>query len=92
MMRIAIATCASLPDWEVDDRPLFAAFEDLGVNAPVVAWDDGAFDWAATDACLIRTTWDYQDRLDDYLQWVDHVSGCTSLYNPPAIVRWNTHK
>ena len=34
-MRIAIATCASLPDWEVDDRPLLAAFDTLGVDAPV---------------------------------------------------------
>jgi hypothetical protein len=41
---------------------------------------------------LLRTTWDYQDKLPAFRSWVDHVAGCTRLFNPAPVVRWNTHK
>ncbi|MCP4245563.1 MAG: hypothetical protein GY778_00800 [bacterium] len=91
-MRIALATCANLPDWEVDDRPLHAAFRDLGVKIARPVWDDPAVDWSAFDACLIRTTWDYQEKRDAYVAWVQLVAGLTQLFNPPDVVCWNTHK
>ena len=55
-------------------------------------WDDTAFDWAGCDACLIRTTWDYQERYDEFIAWARRVSGETKLFNPFEIVRWNTDK
>ncbi len=92
MTKIALATCRRLPDWEVDDAPLHEALSALGVEVLRPAWDDPEFDWAACDACLIRTTWDYVPRQDAYVAWADHVATMTRLFNPPEIVRWNTHK
>ncbi|MEC9372196.1 MAG: hypothetical protein VYC34_00055, partial [Planctomycetota bacterium] len=91
-MRIALATCANLPDWEVDDAPLHEALRRRGVDLHQPAWDDPRFEWAACDAVLIRTTWDYMERCDEYVAWADRVAARTRLYNPPAVVRWNTHK
>ena len=56
------------------------------------AWDDPAFDWGTCDACLIRTTWDYMDRRDEFVRWAARVAKLTMLFNPPDVVRWNTHK
>ena len=28
-------------------------------------------DWASFDLVVIRSTWDYFDRLDEYLEWAD---------------------
>ncbi len=89
-MRLALATCATVPTWEVDDRPFHAALAARGIDAPQVVWDDPAVDWAAFDAVLIRTTWDYQDRRDAFVAWAERLP--VPLHNPPEIVRWNTHK
>jgi len=91
-MRLAIATCRELPEWEVDDVPLHAALTELGLPPDLVPWDDPAADWAGYDACLIRTTWDYATRREEFCAWADAVGRRTRLFNPPATVRWNTHK
>ncbi|RMF75697.1 MAG: hypothetical protein D6744_13160 [Planctomycetota bacterium] len=91
-MRIALATCRDLPEWEVDDAPLHAALRARGVDLRTPAWDDARFDWAACDACLIRTTWDYMERRDEFVAWAESVGAATRLFNPAPIVRWNTYK
>ncbi|MHC5114298.1 MAG: ATP-grasp domain-containing protein [Planctomycetota bacterium] len=91
-LRVALPTCENLPSWEIDDRPLHEALavRDVAVERP--AWTDDTVDWSAYDACLIRTTWDYQERLDEFLAWVRATAERTRLFNPLAIVEWNTHK
>jgi len=92
MLRIALATRRNLPDWEVDDAPLHRALEARGAAIARPAWDDPAVDWAAFDACLIRSTWDYHERRDDFVAWAERVESLTRLFNPASVVRWNTHK
>ncbi len=91
-MRIALASCANLPSWEVDDRPLFRAFASLGVETSSPAWDDASIQWNAFDAVLIRTTWDYMEKRDDYVAWAKRVESQTRLFNPAKVVEWNTRK
>jgi glutathione synthase/RimK-type ligase-like ATP-grasp enzyme len=91
-MRIALATCAKLPAHEVDDLALHRALERRGVDFELVAWDEADADWGAFDACLIRTTWDYAERREAFLAWAERAGRATRLFNPPELVRWNTHK
>jgi glutathione synthase/RimK-type ligase-like ATP-grasp enzyme len=89
-MRLALATCTTVPDWEIDDRPFHAALAARGVDARQAVWDDPSIDWTGFDAILIRTTWDYQEKRDAFVQWAERVT--IPLYNPADVVRWNTHK
>ncbi|MBX3393830.1 MAG: hypothetical protein KF841_00540 [Phycisphaerae bacterium] len=91
-MNIALVTCRKLPDWEIDDRPLKTAFAARGAMTLHPTWDDASFDWTSCDACLIRTTWDYVPRRDEFVEWAQRVDKVTPIFNPPEIVRWNTHK
>lgn len=91
-MRIALATCRSLPSHERDDLSLLAALRELGVNVEQPVWDDPAVDWSGFDAVLIRTTWDYQDKHPQFVAWAERVASCTQLFNPAPLVAWNTHK
>ena len=91
-MKLAIASCRDLPDWEVDDRPFHEALRERGIDLQVAAWDDDGFDWGAHDACLLRTTWDYHLRRDAFVRWAERVESDTRLFNPSRIVAWNTHK
>ena len=91
-MHIALVTRTDLPDWEVDDEPFHQALSRRGSEVARPAWSDPTVDWSAFDACLIRTTWDYQEHLPDFLAWAATVASKTRLFNPLEIVRWNTHK
>ena len=55
-MRLALATCSNLPDWEVDDLPFHQAIVDAGIEMERPIWDDPAVDWKSFDLVLIRTT------------------------------------
>jgi len=91
-MLIGLATRSLLPPTEVDDLPLHAALARRGVSCEHPVWDDPAVDWVRYDAVLIRTTWDYQNKLPQFLAWVERVAAVTRLFNPAPILVWNTHK
>jgi glutathione synthase/RimK-type ligase-like ATP-grasp enzyme len=57
-----------------------------------VTWDDTDARWDAYAAVLIRSTWDYHHRLDDFVAWCEQVAAVSRLWNPLPVVRWNAHK
>jgi hypothetical protein len=87
---IALATCATVPEWEIDDRVFHAALAARGIDARQCAWDDPDVDWTRFDFVVIRTTWDYQEKRDAFVAWARRMP--VPLYNPASIVEWNTHK
>lgn len=89
-MRVAIATCAELPDGFTDDERLIDALTDRGVDAAHERWDAEEIDWGAFDAVVIRSTWDYARRREEFVAWAESVGD--RLWNPPSVVRWNSDK
>ncbi len=92
MSRIAIATCADLPHLDDDGPALQAALEATGVHSTPAVWDDATVDWAAFDLVVLRSTWDYPSRHEEFLEWVDRVGQLSPVLNAPEVVRWNTDK
>jgi glutathione synthase/RimK-type ligase-like ATP-grasp enzyme len=103
-MRVAVLRCERLPsfvDWEIpdmeslfdDDRLLIAAFAERGVDAEPIAWSAAAADWDAYDAVILRSTWDYVDRLPRFLEVIDAIErSSAAMLNPAPAVRWNADK
>lgn len=92
-MLIALVTCARIPELTDDDRLLATALGELGVETRAVVWDDPSVDWAAFDAVVIRSTWDYHRRIDEFLAWLDRLDACgANVWNPVPVLRWNTNK
>ncbi|MCO1657901.1 ATP-grasp domain-containing protein [Pseudonocardia humida] len=76
-----------------DDEPLaLGALAGTGARVEVVDWDDPDVDWAAFDRVVLRSTWDYPQRLDGFLDWLRRVDAVTDVRNPVAVVRWNLDK
>lgn len=88
--RIAIATFVGITDQFDDDERLAEALRGRGSEADLIAWDALGVDWSAFDAVVIRSTWDYTDRPEEFLAWVEGVGD--RLHNSPALVRWNSDK
>ncbi|ADG74240.1 conserved hypothetical protein [Cellulomonas flavigena DSM 20109] len=90
--RLALATCAQLPELDADDLPLRAALHERGVPTDVVVWDDPTVDWSAYSRVLIRSTWDYTDRPTQFSDWTRRVERTSTLLNPADVVAWNIDK
>lgn len=71
---------------------LTAAFEARGGKVTAVSWDDPAADWSLYDAVMIGTTWDYHDRLNEFLAVLADIETKTKLFNSRSLVEWNCHK
>ncbi len=93
MMRIALLTSSALPSLWGDEQELPARFGAAGVEAEPVVWSDASVDWSRYDAIVIRSTWDYFERIDEFRTWLQRVErDGLPLYNPAALVRWNLDK
>jgi hypothetical protein len=87
--RVALVTCAALPDLDPDDRLLRAALAERGVAAQPAVWDAAATDWAGYDLVVLRSPWDYPARRGEFVDWASRVP---RLANPAAVIAWNTDK
>lgn len=85
--RIVLAGCPALPEGDGDDAGLQAALRHRGLHARWLPWDDPAT--LSADLVILRATWDYTERLDEFLSWTRAVR---HLVNPARIVEWNTDK
>ncbi|RSN35050.1 hypothetical protein DMC61_06405 [Amycolatopsis sp. WAC 04169] len=81
--------CSTLPEGDGDEHAVPEALADLGFKTRWAAWDDTTVDFGAADIVVLRATWDYAERHDEFLSWTESVP---SLSNSAEVVRWNTDK
>jgi len=75
-----------------EDRILSTALGSRGFTVSRVDWADGNIDWCRFDVIVIRQTWDYFERLDEFRAWLDRVETQTLVINPVEVIRWNCDK
>src|SRR6266700_6044527 len=93
MKRIALATGAKLPTLNEDDLLLVPPLRELGVTAVPAVWDAPVVCWEEFQGVVVRSCWDYHHRLEEFLAWVTRLEHAgVPLWNPPAVLRWNSHK
>ena len=94
MPRVALATYdpGAQPSKDRDLPVLVQALRDAGAEAVAVPWDDPDTDWSGFDLVVIRSTWDYSWRADEFVAWAEKCAAVTRLANPAGVVRWNTDK
>jgi hypothetical protein len=85
-------TCRELPEPDPDEPLLRAALESAGAEYDLVAWDGEAYDWAAANLVVPRSSWNYYEAPDAFLVWAERVAAATTLVNPIEVVRQNIHK
>ena len=82
-----LAGCTALVEGDGDDAELVAVLRKRGLHARWLAWDDP--DTLGADLVILRATWDYIDRLDEFLAWTRRVK---HMLNAPDVLAWNTDK
>lgn len=92
MIDVLLVTCAAWPAGEPGGDLVVRELADRGVSATWVVWDDPGVDWAEARRVLIRSTWDYENRRDEFIDWARKVQQLTTLVNTAQVVEWNTDK
>lgn len=90
--RIALVTAREALPLDEDMPPLVAALGAAGALVETPCWDGADVDWGSFDAAVLRSTWDYVERIGEFLDWAGRCERVTRLGNPAAVVRWNTDK
>lgn len=92
MTDFTFITYRDLPDLDPDDRLAADLLVQRGFRVAAAVWDDPQVPWAKAGICVLRSTWDYNLRHQEFLAWAEAVAAVTPLYNPVSLVRWNSHK
>ncbi len=88
-LRVCLATCQAWPELDGDGPELRAALAAEGLSVEVHAWDASDVDWSGFDLVVLRSTWDYWDRVAEFVAWA---AGVPRLANHADVVAWNTDK
>jgi hypothetical protein len=92
MIDCTLVTCEKVPKLDPDDRVLLHELRARGLAVSIEIWSDPAVDWSDSRLCLLRSTWDYYGRYEDFIAWIERVASVTSIRNDCSLVKWNAHK
>lgn len=92
MTQIALVTARAARQSDTDLDRIIDALATMGVSARAVCWDDPSARWSDYALAIIRSTWDYVPRYDEFLGWLTRASSLVTLLNPPRVVRWSMDK
>ena len=90
--RVALVTARAAIELDEDLPPLRDALANQGAQVAMPCWDDPTVDWSSFDVAVLRSTWDYAERVAEFLAWCDRCAAATTLLNSPEVVRWNVDK
>jgi glutathione synthase/RimK-type ligase-like ATP-grasp enzyme len=91
-LNIALVTARAARGLDADEPPLHLALQQADCDVQIAEWDDPKVDWALFDIALLRSAWDYAERITEFLAWMEQASKLTHVLNPLPLVRWNTDK
>lgn len=75
-----------------DDKHVQKALEKRGLNVIRKDWTCKNFDWNSAHYAVFRTTWDYFDKFEAFIQWIEKVRGQVTFINPVETVLNNLDK
>jgi len=90
---VALVTSEALPKLYEDDLLLVTALEEIGIDSSAAIWSDVTIDWLAYDALVIRSPWDYFERLLEFRAWLDaRIASGVRMCNSADVLSWNFDK
>ena len=93
MSRIAFLTMDSLDGFISYDNLVADILADRGIIVENVSWRSSTANWDDYDMVIIRSPWDYQHSVDEFMAVLERIEASNAvLWNPIDVVRWNVRK
>jgi glutathione synthase/RimK-type ligase-like ATP-grasp enzyme len=76
-----------------EDDLLVEYLQKQNIRAKIEIWDDPLVTWEQYDLVMIKSTWDYFDKVEAFSAWLANMERRkVNLYNPVSLVKWNMDK
>lgn len=76
-----------------EDTELLAFLHKKGLNVSADVWNNPEINWANYDVVVLKSTWDYQDHILAFHEWLNRLNKANlSVLNPVDIIKWNSNK
>jgi hypothetical protein len=85
-------TYDGLPCLDPDDALVAEDLRKRGFTCEAKIWNDKSVDWSKCELGVVRSTWNYHQHYDEFERWMLRPELQGKLWNPPAILRWNSKK
>jgi hypothetical protein len=93
MPRIALLTLEDRGDFVIDDEVAIAELTRRGWDAVELPWSHPDVTWTDYELVVVRTTWDYHLRPDEFLETLAAIEASGArLENSRRLIAWNLDK
>lgn len=93
MKKCALLTINDLSDFESYDHLLIGPMQEYGWDVSFIPWDKHNQNWNNFDLVIVRSTWNYQNHLNDFLDVLRVIDQSKPLLlNPLPLIEWNINK
>ena len=91
--KCAFLTISDLSEFECYDHLLIEPMKSNGLELSFLPWDEKDIDWNDYDYVIVRSTWNYQSRLNDFIGVLNKIENSNAmLINPIEAIKWNIKK
>lgn len=78
---------------ENEDLKLLNFLRERGLDVIMEIWSDPEVRWQEYDVAILKSPWDYFDRIAEFYNWLSMIESTgIRLLNPINTVRWNSDK
>ncbi|MHA6249119.1 ATP-grasp domain-containing protein [Pontibacter sp. CAU 1760] len=97
MQQVALVTYTSKGNYtgisDDENSLLYDMLTGKGLQVSFHIWDDPTVDWTAFDVVVLKSPWDYFDKINAFYTWLDKLEQLqVRVLNPIRTVRWNADK
>ena len=80
---IALVTCDEHPRLYQEESAFVPMLQARGPRAQVVRWSDASVEWGSFALVVLRSTWDYFERITEFRAWLDRLESTEA--NHPTV-------
>ncbi|MBS1489736.1 MAG: hypothetical protein JSS93_04360 [Bacteroidetes bacterium] len=76
-----------------EDAELLTFLREKGLDLTPVIWNEGDIDWSNFDLIVLKSPWDYHEKIQAFWAWLEMLKELKiKVLNPVDVVKWNSHK
>lgn len=76
-----------------EDSELLLFLQEKGLQIDFVVWNDETIIWKNYDIVLIKSPWDYHEKIEAFYAWLEHIKSLgLRILNPIDVIQWNSNK
>jgi len=90
--KVALLSMDSLKNFHTYDKLLIEPMKILGWIAEEISWRNEKVNWKDYDAVIVRSTWDYQNDSEKFINVLEKINNVSHLENDLDLMKWNMNK